>query len=150
MLERYQYEGIADGTIDVVIQTSGGTAGLFPFVQVLDLPYLMADDRVAESVLANGSQFVTTMQDMVAEKSGGAIRLMTIGNTGGWRNFANTQRRIANPGDMEGLKIMGSWPTCRRSWSSAWRVSDTVRGLSCSPASRLVLSRGSRTASPTS
>ena len=30
---------------------------------------------------------------------------MTIGNTGGWRNFANTQRRIANPGDMEGLKI---------------------------------------------
>ena len=98
-------QGIADGTIDVVIQTSGGTAGLFPFVQVLDLPYLMADDRVAESVLANGSQFVTTMQDMVAEKSGGAIRLMTIGNTGGWRNFANTQRRIANPGDMEGLKI---------------------------------------------
>ena len=40
-------KGIADGTIDVVIQTSGGTAGLFPFVQVLDLPYLMADDRVA-------------------------------------------------------------------------------------------------------
>jgi len=98
-------QGIADGTIDVVIQTSGGTAGLFPFVQVLDLPYLMADDRVAESVLANGSQFVTTMQDMVAEKSGGAIRLMTIGNTGGWRNFANTKRRIANPSDMEGLKI---------------------------------------------
>ena len=98
-------QGIADGTIDVVIQTSGGTAGLFPFVQVLDLPYLMADDRVAESVLANGSQFVTTMQGMVAEKSGGAIRLMTIGNTGGWRNFANTRRRIAHPGDMEGLKI---------------------------------------------
>ena len=98
-------QGIADGTIDVVIQTSGGTAGLFPFVQVLDLPYLMADDRVAEAVLANGSEFVSTMQGMVAEKSGGAIRLMTIGNTGGWRNFANTRRRIANPGDMEGLKI---------------------------------------------
>lgn len=98
-------QGIADGTIDVVIQTSGGTAGLFPFVQVLDLPYLMADDRVAETVLANGSQFVSTMQDMVAEKSGGTIRLMTIGNTGGWRNFANTKRRIANPNDMEGLKI---------------------------------------------
>ena len=30
---------------------------------------------------------------------------MTIGNTGGWRNFANTQRRIAAPSDMEGLKI---------------------------------------------
>jgi TRAP-type C4-dicarboxylate transport system substrate-binding protein len=98
-------QGVADGTIDVVIQTSGGTAGLFPFVQVLDLPYLMADDRVAESVLANGSEFVTTMQDMVRDTSGGAIRLMTIGNTGGWRNFANTQRRIQNPSDMNGLKI---------------------------------------------
>ena len=30
---------------------------------------------------------------------------MTVGNTGGWRNFANTKRRIANPADMEGLKI---------------------------------------------
>jgi len=98
-------QGVADGTIDVVIQTSGGTAGLFPFVQVLDLPYLMADDRVAESVLANGSEFVTTMQDMVRDTSGGAIRLMTIGNTGGWRNLANTQRRVQNPSDMNGLKI---------------------------------------------
>ena len=30
---------------------------------------------------------------------------MTIGNTGGWRNFANTKRRVQNPGDMAGLKI---------------------------------------------
>jgi TRAP-type C4-dicarboxylate transport system substrate-binding protein len=98
-------QGIADGSIDVVIQTSGGTAGIFPFVQVLDLPYLMADDRVAEAVLANGSSFMTTMQSMVQETSGGAIRLMTIGNTGGWRNFANTQKRVQGPGDLAGLKI---------------------------------------------
>ena len=98
-------QGIADGSIDVYVSTSGGTAGLFPFVQVLDLPYLMADDRVAETVLANGSEFITTMQDMVSETSGDAIRLMTIGNTGGWRNFANTKRRVQNPSDMDGLKI---------------------------------------------
>ncbi len=97
--------GVAEGQIDIVIQTSGGTSGFFPFVQVLDLPYLMADDRVAESALANGSDFVTTMQSMVQEYSEGALRLMTIGNTGGWRNFANTQRRVQNPSDMEGLKI---------------------------------------------
>ena len=30
---------------------------------------------------------------------------MTIGNTGGWRNFANTKRRVAEPSDMKGLKI---------------------------------------------
>lgn len=98
-------QGVAEGTIDIVIQTSGGTAGLFPFVQVLDLPYLMSDDRVAEAALSNGSEFVKTLQQMVTDTSDGAIRLMTIGNTGGWRNFANTKKRIQNPSDMDGLKI---------------------------------------------
>lgn len=98
-------QGIADGTIDVYVSTSGGTAGIFPFVQVLDLPYLMADDRVAESVLANGSPFINQMKSMVSDASGDMIRLMTIGNTGGWRNFANTKRRVQSPDDMDGLKI---------------------------------------------
>lgn len=96
-------QGVSDGTIDINISTSGGAAGLFPYVQVLDLPYLMADDRVAEHVMSG--DFTRTMRDMALEDSGGTIRLMTIGNTGGWRNFANTQRRIQNPSDMEGLKI---------------------------------------------
>ena len=98
-------EGVAEGSIDIYVSTSGGTSGIFPFVQVLDLPYLMSSDRVAEGVLANGSPFVREMQTMVQEYSDGAVRLMTIGNTGGWRNFANTVRRITSPADMEGLKI---------------------------------------------
>ena len=97
-------QGIADGSIDIYVSTSGGAAGIFPYVQVLDLPYLMADDRVAEYVMTN-TDFVRTMREMALEDSGGTIRLMTIGNTGGWRNFANTQRRIQSPADMEGLKI---------------------------------------------
>ncbi|MGG7644894.1 TRAP transporter substrate-binding protein DctP [Rhodovulum sp. YNF3179] len=96
-------QGVSDGSIDVYISTSGGAAGIFPYVQVLDLPYLMADDRIAEKVLR--SDFVNEMRDMALEDSGGTIRLMTVGNTGGWRNFANTERRIAAPEDMEGLKI---------------------------------------------
>ncbi len=98
-------QGVAESQIDIFISTSGGASGIFPFVQVLDLPYLMADDRVAEAVMQNGSPFVTTMQDMVTEASGGSIRLMTIGNTGGWRNFANTKHRVQTPADLEGLKI---------------------------------------------
>ncbi|MCB5198222.1 TRAP transporter substrate-binding protein DctP [Loktanella sp. TSTF-M6] len=98
-------EGVAEGSIDVYISTSGGTASLFPFVQVLDLPYLMADDRVAEAVLDNGSPFVATMRQLVRDASDDQVRLMTIGNTGGWRNFANTQRRVQQPSDLEGLKI---------------------------------------------
>ena len=98
-------QGVADGSVDIYISTSGGASGIFPFVQVLDLPYLMADDRVAEAALSGGTEFMTKMKDMTLEASGGMIRLMTVGNTGGWRNFANTKRRVAAPADMEGLKI---------------------------------------------
>ncbi|MFC0202050.1 TRAP transporter substrate-binding protein DctP [Paracoccus rhizosphaerae] len=96
-------QGVADGSIDVYISTSDGAAGLFPYVQVLDLPYIMADDRVAERVLTG--DFPRTLRDMALEDSGGMLRLMTIGNTGGWRNFANTERRIQTPADIEGLKM---------------------------------------------
>lgn len=96
-------QGIADGSIDIYISTSGGAAGIFPYVQVLDLPYLMSSDRVAESVLTG--DFTRTMRSMALASSNDQIRLMTIGNTGGWRNFANTKRRVASPADMKGLKI---------------------------------------------
>ena len=96
-------EGVSEGSIDVYISTSGGAAGIFPYVQVLDLPYLMANDRVAEAVLTG--DFTRKMRDMALETSDGTVRLMTIGNTGGWRNFANTKRRVQSPTDMEGLKI---------------------------------------------
>ncbi len=97
-------QGVADGSIDIYISTSGGAAGIFPYVQVLDLPYLLRDDRIAEEVLSEGT-FTRTVRDMALADSGDKIRLMTIGNTGGWRNFANTKRRVASPGDMDGLKI---------------------------------------------
>ena len=44
-------QGIADGSIDIFISTSGGAAGIFPYIQVMDLPYLLTDDRLAERVL---------------------------------------------------------------------------------------------------
>lgn len=96
-------QGVADGSIDIYISTSGGASGIFPYVQVLDLPYMMADDRIAEHVLSGN--FVRKMRQMALEDSQGAIRLMTIGNTGGWRNFANTKRRVETPEDLAGLKI---------------------------------------------
>ena len=96
-------QGVADGSIDIYISTSGGAAGIFPYVQVLDLPYLMSNDRVAEEVLAG--DFTRKIRELALEDSGGKIRLMTIGNTGGWRNFANTKRRVTQPSDMKGLKI---------------------------------------------
>jgi TRAP-type C4-dicarboxylate transport system substrate-binding protein len=96
--------GVADGSIDIYISTSGGAAGLFPYIQVLDLPYLMSDDRVAEAVLTK-TDFTKTLRDMALVDSGDKIRLMTVGNTGGWRNFANTKKRVTSPADLAGLKM---------------------------------------------
>ena len=45
------YKVYPDGSIDIYISNFGGRAGVFPYVQVLDLPYLMADDRIAEDVM---------------------------------------------------------------------------------------------------
>ena len=97
-------QGVADGSIDVFVTTSGGAAGIFPYIQVFDLPYLMRDDRVAEAVLTDGA-LTKLLRDKALEASGGTIRIMTVGNTGGWRNFANTQKRVAAPSDLEGMKI---------------------------------------------
>ena len=96
-------QGIADGSLDIYISTSGGAAGLFPYLQVLDLPYIMNDDRVAEEVLEG--PFTAELRDLALSDSGDTIRLMTIGNTGGWRNFANTEHTIKTPADMKGLKM---------------------------------------------
>ncbi len=96
-------QGVADGSIDIYISTSGGASGIFPYVQVLDLPYLMSSDRIAEAVLQG--DFTRKMREMALADSDNSIRLMTIGNTGGWRNFANTKKRVQSPADMEGLKI---------------------------------------------
>jgi TRAP-type C4-dicarboxylate transport system substrate-binding protein len=96
--------GVADGSIDIYISTSGGAAGLFPYIQVLDLPYLMSDDRVAETVLTS-TDFTANLRARILADSDNMIRLMTIGNTGGWRNYANTKKRVQGPADLAGLKM---------------------------------------------
>ena len=96
-------QGIADGSIDIYISTSGGAAGLFPYIQVLDLPYLMSDDRVAETVLSG--DFTRKLREKALADSDGTIRLMTIGNTGGWRDYANTKGPVKSPADLNGLKM---------------------------------------------
>ncbi|MEM9796838.1 MAG: TRAP transporter substrate-binding protein DctP [Pseudomonadota bacterium] len=97
-------QGVADGTIDIYISTSSGLANIVPYVQIFDLPYLMADDRIAEEVLTS-TDLTDQLRRQILSDTGDTVRLMTIGNTGGWRNFANTQRRVAAPADLEGLKI---------------------------------------------
>lgn len=96
-------ESLEYGSLDVYISTTGGAASMYPYVQVLDLPYLLPDDRVAEKVLEG--DFTRALRKQILADSDGLVRLMTIGNTGGWRNFANTKRTIKTPADLNSLKI---------------------------------------------
>ena len=96
-------QALEDGSVDIYISTSGGAANMYPYVQVLDLPYILTDDKVAEEVLSGN--FTRELRTQILADSGNLVRLMTIGNTGGWRNFANTEKTVATPEDMEGMKI---------------------------------------------
>ncbi len=100
--ERECIEGLQSGVLEMHQTTVGGLATLYPRVQVLDLPYTFADDAVAECVL--DGKIVQDMGDtMLADGLG--LRLMAMGNTGGWRNFATTTRHVRSVGDLAGLRI---------------------------------------------
>jgi len=95
-------EQVQSGVLEVTISTIGGFGNIFPAGQVLDLPYMFKDDRVAECVF--DGPFVKELRDAVLEEIG-PMRLMTVSNTGGWRNFATTNKLIKRPEDVAGMKI---------------------------------------------
>lgn len=95
------YEATQGNIIQIHQMTIGGISVAFPELQVLDLPYMMDNDLVAEEVLAGS--FLHTLRQHVLDKGG--PRIMTMTNTGGWRNFANTKKEIKSPADMKGLRI---------------------------------------------
>ncbi len=100
--ERECIEGLKSGILDVHMTVIGGLGNIFGPAQVLDLPYALRDDLVAECL------FDGPLVDLLREEvlsNGLNMRLMTISNTGGWRNFATVGRPITKPEDLKGLKI---------------------------------------------
>lgn len=100
--ERECIESLQSGVLEMHQTTVGGLATLYPQVQVLDLPYTFPDDAVAECVL--DGPIVSDMGKAILA-DGLGLRLMAIGNTGGWRDFATTTRRIRSISDFAGLRI---------------------------------------------
>ncbi len=94
-------ESLQAGIIEVYMTTLGGFGNLFPESQVLDLPYMFDNDRVIETVFTG--PFVHEFRQAIIQRTG--LRLMTMTNTGGWRNIANSKRQIRTPRDLKGLKL---------------------------------------------
>ena len=95
------YESTQANIIQIHQMTIGGISVAFPELQVMDLPYMMDSDAVAEEVLTG--PFLNVIRQHVLKKGG--PRIMTMTNTGGWRNIANTKKRVKSPADMKGLRI---------------------------------------------
>ena len=88
--ERECLEAIQSGVLQVFMFTTGGFGSVYGPAQVLDLPYVFRDDAVAECVL-DGPITAELSRTILAADIG--IRLMTVSNTGGWRNFIEQSRR---------------------------------------------------------
>ena len=100
--ERECLESLQSGVLQVFMFTTGGFGSVYGPAQVLDLPYAFRDDAVAECVLDGpiSDELSRTILDANL-----GIRLMTVSNTGGWRNFATTDIQIRTPDDVKGRKI---------------------------------------------
>ncbi|WP_274423681.1 TRAP transporter substrate-binding protein [Chelativorans sp. YIM 93263] len=98
------FESIRTGVLDIYTATAGGTSAIYPPIQGMDIPYMLSGDRVAELTLKD-PEFNRFIREKVLESSGGDIMVLSMTQTGGWRNFANTQREIRSPADVEGLRF---------------------------------------------
>ena len=119
--ERECIEALQGGMLEMHQTTFGGVAALFGPAQVLDLPYTFANDAVAECVM--DGPLLADMGKAILD-AGLGLRLMAVGNTGGWRSFATTRQRIGSPADLRGLRI--------RTLPSALEQ-EMVRALGASP-----------------
>ena len=73
-----------------------------PELQVIELPYVIRDDAVAECMV-NGP-FFDDARAQFLEKSGN-VNLIGIGNTGRFRNFFTKDALVKQASDLEGVKM---------------------------------------------
>ena len=79
-------------TLELTHTTVGGMASFFPEFQVTDIPYMLANDAIAEQV-AKGDWMWTVIGGEVLKRTGN-VRMVAIGNTGRWRSFYTTKKLI--------------------------------------------------------
>ena len=97
------FEGMQAGLVDIYQSNFGEPSNLWPSFAVLDLPYMLRDDPVAECVFDDTAFMADLRQGML--DATGNIRLMTVSNSGGWRNFATTTKAVLSPEDVRGMKF---------------------------------------------
>ena len=94
-------ETILDGLVDARDSAGGHLASIYPPIQVLSIPYLFSDRKIAWEVL-DGPFGQRLIEDM-AQKTG--LRPLYWIENGGFRHYSNNKRAVHSPADMKGLRI---------------------------------------------
>jgi len=108
----FKHSGVLGGQVETIQQTQAAVieattpaipalATFYPNLQILSIPYLWKSPVVVWDIL--DSPFGEALFEDMAKKSN--LRVITIFDNGGYRNFSNNAREVKSASDMKGLKI---------------------------------------------
>ncbi len=99
---REMVEQVNAGTLELAHTALGGLVGFMPELQVIELPYVIRDDMVAECMI--DGPFFEDLRTGFLEKSGN-VNLIGIGNTGRFRSFYTKDSLVKSAEDLKGVKM---------------------------------------------
>ena len=99
---REMIEQVNAGTLELAHTALGGLVGFMPELQVIELPYMIRDDLVAECMI-NGPFFEDVRETFLAKS--GNVNLIGIGNTGRFRSFYTANNLVKSADDLKGVKM---------------------------------------------
>ncbi len=99
---REMVEQVNAGTLEIAHTALGGLVGFMPELQVIELPYVIRDDMVAECMI--DGPFFEDVRKGFLEKSGN-VNLIGVGNTGRFRNFFTASAPVKSADDLKGVKM---------------------------------------------
>ncbi len=99
---REMVEQVDAGTLEIAHTALGGLVGFMPELQVIELPYVIRDDMVAECMIAG--PFFEEVREAFLERSNN-VNLIGVGNTGRFRSFFTADKLVKSAADLEGIKM---------------------------------------------
>lgn len=94
-------EGVQLGSFEAIAMSEGTLVNFFRPLEVLGIPYLFPSIPIAQAVV--DGPFGQQLKEAFREKTG--LRILTMSDIGGFRNFFNNVRPVRTPNDLAGLKI---------------------------------------------
>ena len=99
---REMVEQVNGGTLELAHTALGGLVGFMPELQVIELPYMIRDDLVAECMIEG--PFFEDMRKEFLTRSGN-VNLVGVGNTGRFRSFYTANNLVKTADDLKGVKM---------------------------------------------